>query len=141
MGKHGGTPPIPPYWGMIGERVGRRFAREEQICAGMCSLADRLPASRAELKDFAVLSFECALRRRCGKQKMGEHVPSAKPTGGVACRTDRFCCSIIRVQKSAWHMEITRAGGHNMCEHALTDRLTISAACKTDRLHNPVIRV
>ena len=124
MGKHGGGAPIPPYWGMIGERVGRRFAREGQICAGMCSLTGRLPASRAKLTDSAILSFGYALRRRCGERRTGEHVPSARPIGGFASRTDRFCCSIIRVSPSA--------GGEagkdcaSMC--SLTNRLSASRA-------------
>ena len=130
MGKHGGGAPIPPYWGMIGERVGRRFAREGQICAGMCSLAGRLPASRAKLTDFAILSFGYrkasraeltdsavpsfgyALRRRCGERRTGEHVPSARPIGGFASRTDRFCCSIIRVRPP---QEVRRAETVRAC--------------------------
>ena len=63
----------------------------------MCLLPDRLAASRAGLTGSAVPSFGRALRRRYGGQRLCEHVLSDKPTGGIASRTDRFCCSIIRV--------------------------------------------
>ena len=35
---------------------------------------------------------------KSGKQKMREHLPSDKMIDSFACRTDRFCCSIIRVR-------------------------------------------
>jgi len=72
---------------------------------------------------------------KSGKQKMREHVLSGRPTSGFASRTDRFCCSIIRVRPP---QEVRR---ERLCEHLLSDKFAFSIACKSGNFCGPINRV